>query len=259
MAQQSVAGRPPLTAWQAEILRLTAFPGPSARIVEPTWWADLAGEPPEAKSSRPRKGVQQEEGVFEGRKLVLVVEPTRIDWLFTPFDPQEREFDVVPTIGSFPESLDAFSQLMLRWFELGTCPSVQRLAFGAILLQPVEDRQTGYQQISAYLSSVRLDPEGSSDFSYQINRPRDSTSGIPGLRINRLSKWSVAAWKTGQFSVRPTAVQHFLGQAYFACRLEMDINTVPDFQDELSREQLPQVFQGLVDLGREIVKEGDIP
>lgn len=38
----------------------------------------------------------------------------------------------------------------------------------------------------------------------------------------------------------------------------MDINTVPDFQGELSREQLPQVFQELVDLGREIAKEGDI-
>lgn len=190
MTQQIGVDRPSLGVWQAETMRLTAFPGPAARIAEPTWWADLVGEPPEAKISRPRKGGQQEEGIFEGRKLVLVVEPSRIDWLLIPADHQDGEMGDIPTIGSFPEALDAFSQLMLRWFALGTCPPVRRLAFGAILLQPVEDRQTGYRQISAYLPSVRLDPEGSSDFSYQINRPRDSTSGISGLRINRLSKWS---------------------------------------------------------------------
>jgi len=259
MSQQNVVGRLSLEAWQAEILRLTAFPSPAAQLGEPTWWKDLVGEPPETKISQPRTGGQQEEGRFdESRKLVLRVEPTRIDWLLTPIDDWAREAKGIPTTGSFPESLQIFLQLMLRWFEFATCPAVQRLAFGATVLLPVENQQAGYRQISAYFP-FQLDPEGSSDFSYQINRPRDSTSGISGLRINRLSKWSVVRVTMGELALGPAVVGYSARQAHDVCRLELDINTAPDFQGELSREQLPQIFQELVNLGREIVREGDIP
>lgn len=260
MTQQNVAERLPLTAWQVKTLRLTAFPSPSAQFLEPTWWADLVGEPPESKTLRPRERVQQEEGLFEGKKLVLNARPTRIDWLFTPIDDRELEVEDFPTLGPFSESLDIFLPLMLRWFELETCPSVQRLAFGAILLHSVESRQAGDRQISAYLPSVQLDLEGSSDLLYQINRPRDSSSGVPDLRINRLSKWSVATMKSVAFSMRAASVEYISARGeHFACRLELDINTSQYFQGELAREQLPQVFQELVDLGKEIAREGDIP
>jgi hypothetical protein len=258
MPQQNIVDRRPLEAWQAEILRLTAFPSPAAQLGEPTWWRDLIGEHPETRISRPRRGGQQEEGRFEGRKLVLRVEPTRIDWLLAPIDDQAREVEGVPTTGPFPESLQIFLQLILRWFELETCPPVQRLAFGAILLLPVENPQAGYRQISTYLP-LQLDPEGSSDFSYQINRPRDSTSGISSLKINRLAKWSVLSLTMGELSLGPTSVDYSARQIHHVCRLELDINTALDFRGELSREQLPQIFQELVNLGQEIVREGDIP
>ena len=259
MPQQNIVDRRPLEAWQAEILRLTAFPSPSAQLGEPTWWKDLVGEHPETKISQPRVGGQQEEGrLDEGRKLVLRVEPTRIDWLLTPIENRAREVNGIPTTGSFPESVQTFRQLMLRWFELATCPPVQRLAFGATALLPVEDLQAGYRQISAYLP-FQLDPEGSSDFSYQINRPRDSTSGISGLRINRLSKWSVVRLTMGDITFGPASVSYAARHIRHACRLELDINTAADFQGELSREQLPQIFRELVQLGQEIVKDGDIP
>ena len=228
-------------------------------ITRPTWWTDLVGEPSENRIAQPRRGGQHEEGPFEGGKLVLRVEPTRIDWLFTPIGQREPELEGIPPVGPFPHLLDAFLRVMRRWFELETCPPVQRLAFGAILLQRVEDRQTGYRQIAAYLPSIQLDPEGSSDFSYQINRPRESASGVSGLRINRLSKWSVASWLSQELSIRPESVRHSRGQPFFACRLEVDVNTAQDFQDELSRAQLPRIFQELVDLGQEIVNRGDIP
>jgi hypothetical protein len=44
-----------------------------------------------------------------------------------------------------------------------------------------------------------------------------------------------------------------------ACCIELDINTSPDYQEDLPKEKLPQIFRELVDLGKEIVKEGDIP
>ena len=95
---------------------------------------------------------------------------------------------------------------------------------------------------------------------YRINHPRDSSSGITDLRVNRLTKWSVALRRGVGFSVGPTGVSGVSpGQAFFACRLDLDINTAVDFQSQLSREQLPQIFQELVDLGNEIAGEGDIP
>ena len=105
MSQQNVAGRLSLEVWQAGILRLTAFPSPAAQLGELTWWKDLVGEPPETKISQPRTGGQQEEGRFdEGRKLVLRIEPTRIDWLLTPIDDWAREAKGVPTTGFWGHS-----------------------------------------------------------------------------------------------------------------------------------------------------------
>ena len=54
-------------------------------------------------------------------------------------------------------------------------------------------RELGYRELGRFLPAVRLD-EDSSDFSYQINRPRRSTV-IPELSVNRLSKWSVGKFQ----------------------------------------------------------------
>ena len=218
----------------------------------------MLGEPPEVRVSQPRMGGQQEEGPFEEGKLVLTIQPTRVDWLFAVAEDKEPNVGEITAIGAFPELLDKFLTQMLHWFELETCPSAQRLAFGAVLLQPVESRQEGYRQLSAYLPCVQLDPAGSSDFFYQINRPKNSSSGMAGLRINRLSKWSVAVTRGSVLSFGQVSTLHTLGSEHFACRLELDINTAPGFSGELTQEELPVIFQELVDLGKEIAQEGDI-
>lgn len=234
-------------------MRLTAFPSPSAQIDKPNWWEHTVGEAPEKRVSRLKRGGQQEEGPFEGGKLILNIQPTRIDWLFTVTKDKEEDVEEIPTIGSFTKSLNPFLQLMLKWLSIS--PPLQRLAFGAILLQPVDDLETGYRLIATYLPFVQLDSEGSSDFFYQINRPRNSMSGITGLEVNRLSKWSITRWQTSDLSL--PAMTYFPGKPYFACCLELDINTAVDFSDELIGEQLPRVFQELVNLGLEIAREGD--
>lgn len=259
MSKKPFGNPTPLAAWQAETLRLTAFPSPAAQNTEAAWWTELVGEPPETSTSQPKKGERKEEGQFEGGKLRLRLQPARIDWLFLTIYELERGPEDFASIGPFPKVLDTFLRLMFKWFDLETCPPLRRLAFGATLYQPVDDRKAGYHQISAYLPYVKLDPEGSSDFTYQINRPRDSTSGISGLTINRLSKWSVGTVQAMQFSLRGTSASYSLGGEYSACRLELDVNTKPDFQGDLTREQLPKVFKELVDLGVEIATQGDIP
>jgi hypothetical protein len=261
MPPQSTTERTPLELWRVESLRLTAFPSPSAQIIEPSWWRDLQGEEPENRVSQPRKGGLKEEGPFAGGNLVLGVAPTRIDWIYAQTVDEKRQSEGFVTIGSLHDSVTIFAQLMNRWFELDTCPPVQRLAFGVVMLQPVENLPAGYRQLMQYLRFMQFDDvENTSDFLYQINRIRSSTV-VPGLRINRLSKWSVAYTQRQIISMPIVSVptQHELRPPYFACRLELDINTVHEFQDEFHRGRLSTIFRELTELGLEIANRGDIP
>ena len=262
MSKQDKINRLPLSAWQAEILRLTAF------HIEPTlpqnisWWTDLMGEPAETKTVQQRIGGQIEQGLFtsiRGVKLVNQVQPHRIDWLLQIHE-QEPQINAFPTIGQFIEVVEIFVEVMSRWLKLKTCPILQRLALGAILTYPADSYAAGYRQLSAYLPNVKLDPESSSDFLYQINRVRDSTSKIDGLRINRLSKWSVASLQTIGFSLGQdldTSIDK--GSLLRACRLELDVNTTTDAKKPLPSNRINQIFKELVNLAKEIIKEGDIP
>ena len=149
---------------------------------------------------------------------------------------------------------------MNRWLTLDSCPEIQRVAFGAVLLSPVDSKVSGYRQLAAYLPSVTIDPEHSTDLLYQINRPRESATGIPDLKINRLSKWSVAQISTAGLVLEPTRIlYHDVPQAYLACRLELDINTAAERREPLPRETVSNVWQELLNLGMEIVIDGDQP
>lgn len=237
--------------WQAESLRLTAFPSPDARIGQSNWWTELFKEQPEDKTEKPREGLVQEQGPFEGGKILLGIQPFRIDWLFTPAD-EER------VIGPFSQALETFLAPMRRWLHLS--PSLIRIAFGAVLVSPTDSRESGYRKISPLLPSVKIDSEGSSDLLYQINRSRNSQTGLAGLRINRLSKWSVTAWglSTIRFGPKGQPMDLIQSQQSFGCRLELDMNTAQDFESALPHDALGRVFQELVDLGIEIAQKGDI-
>ncbi|HUY12826.1 MAG TPA: hypothetical protein VMX16_04235 [Terriglobia bacterium] len=245
--------------WLAESLRVTAFPLPTLQPpTQPEWWSEIVGSPPE-KQTVDRKSAQYlEEGEVQMGKLVLAVLPGRIDWSLVP---PAAVGDKFPSVGSFLDSLAFFKELMLRWFE--KAPQSWRLAFGAVLLLPVQDRRSGYEKLSLYLPSVQLDAKGSSEFSYQINRPRPSRSGISGLEINRLSKWSVSArqaWEIGPISPggSPPLVRQTYPEPPTACRLELDINTTQVSPTELQADKVIVVFKEVIELGIEIVLKGDV-
>ncbi len=254
MENQQEAKTQPLEELRTAVLRLTAFPDPSENIGEPSWWSDIVGTTPENKTSRPLKGEYQVDGnVGEGR-LVLTIQANRVDWNYVP-----RQDDVSQSqnwIGPFPDCLILFRELTSKWFPL--CPKITRLAFGAVLFSPVVDRATGYKRLSAYLPTVQLDPEGSSDFSYRINRPRNSCTGIPGLRINRLSRWAITTFETFTIAVAPSTPSPLKPvEREFAARIEVDINTSPDFGTILPQEKVQDIFEELVGMGMEVIKEGD--
>lgn len=260
MSKEDRIDRLPIEHWQIESLRLTAFPLPASPVEDVDWWEILVGQPPVSKVLRPREQERMAGGPFANGELVNLINPARIDWRLSPSRDQELPMAGFPTIGTFTEIIEPFSQLMNRWLELDSCPDIRRLAFGTVSIYPVESRVAGYRQLSAYLPSVSLDSERSSDFFYQINRTRDSTTGIAGLTINRLSKWSVATMRAGGMMLEPTLITYQqTPQDFFACRLELDVNTLPQRLDLLPRMQTTSVLTELIDLGREIIAEGDIP
>lgn len=253
MSIPTVQNKVDLSTWQAESLRVTCFPSSATELNATTWWQDIVGEQPENTNVRARDGFRQDEGYFNGRKIILGVQPIRIDWLMISGG-EEGEL----TIGSFQDSLDSFLELMSRWFKIS--PPLRRLAFGAILALPVDNRKSGYELIDNYLPNVKLDPIGSSDFLYQINRTRNSQMNISELEINRLSKWSVAKQGRARIDLLPEArVSLFPSSDMFSCRLELDISTSADYKNDLPVDKLTNVFLELVDLAKEIALKGDIP
>ena len=253
MSMPTIQNKTDLSTWQAESLRITCFPSSATEFNAANWWQDVIGEQPENTVVRARDGFRQDEGNVNGRKVVLGVQPNRIDWLMGP---SEEESGI--TIGSLQDSLDSFLEMMSRWFKI--CPPLRRLAFGSVLALPVDSRKSGYEQIANYLSNVKLDPIGSSDFLYQINRTRNSQLEIPELVVNRLSKWSVAKRGLARFDFLPEArVSLFPSSDTFSCRLDLDINTSADYKNDLPVDKLTDVFLELVDLAKEIALEGDIP
>jgi len=161
-------------------------------------------------------------------------------------------------LGPLPEAFPLIRDHARRWFELQSCPKLKRIAFGARLFQPVPDRKTGYQTIRSYVSYVDLDIEGSSDFLYQINRPRPSQSGIAGLDINRLCVWSVARWQVALMQGPLQQMSLTESTEGYGVQLQLDINTDPHYGDVLPQDHLVAIFSELVDLGEEIAHRGDV-
>lgn len=247
-----------LDRWHTESLRVTAFPDPTAAYDPTNWWSQLVGNIPEQRVDSPRQGTRQDAGPFSEGQLVLAVQPSRIDWVFAPAEQDPREISTFPSLGPLNAARRPFEDLVCRW--LPEAPPLRRLAFGAALNQPAASRAEAYRLLSKYLGTVQLDTENSSDFSYQINRPRNSATGILGLRVNRLAKWSGVALKLSSISSAAAGSVTFSDQLLAnACRLELDISTVPGNPELLPGNNLGLLFQELVRLGLEIAGQGDIP
>lgn len=245
--------------WYPDTLRVTVFLSPAQEFDQGSWWAEVTGSLPETRTEKPIAREHKDEGEFGSGTLVLSVRPNRIDWLLTVRRDPEKENEDDAGLGPLPESMDDFATPMGAWLE-ASCPATQRLAFGAVLLRRVETREDGYRRLATYLPSVRLDIEGMSDFFYQINRPRNATSIVNELKMNRLSKWSVAVTTLERFGIAADGVEKISrSEPQMSCRLELDISTAAEFTGQFSQEQLKSIFQELLDLGKEIVAEGDIP
>jgi hypothetical protein len=255
--------RVPLADWQAEQYRLTVFPMPDAIARAPSWWEEIAEAPPDETTANPKRGSGSVTGAIDAGKLLLRLEPDRIDWVLAPQDLDVSALSApqFPSVGPFIDSLDVFSSIAEKWLAREDIPAIGRMAFGAVGVHPEADRTAGYLRLPEYVP-VRVDP-ASSDFLYQINLPPvPSATGIEGLQLNRLSKWSVASFRLVALRfVVGAGVGHasqFVPQAS-ALRVELDINTAFTFSGPIPQPRLVEVYRELAAAGREIVINGVSP
>ena len=234
------------TNWQVEALRITAFPENNTSAL---WKQCVGKEPTDIRIQR----TETREVKYKNGRIFLIEHPGRIEWQYLAKQ-DDNEPLRLPIIGSLEEELDVIVELARKWLNLSDKFQLNRLAFGAVLLNPVESMLRGYenlQEFLPFLASVDLS-ENSSDFNYQVNRQRNSKI-IAGLPINRLTRWSVIRLK--QFDLTQTRVTDL---NLVASRLELDINTSPDRISSLPSADLANLFDELVQMGLELSEKGDI-
>ncbi len=253
MEERRAVARPPLETWHAESLRLTVFP---RTAVNPpvTWWNDLFAAQAERVTSNPRQGIHQEQGIVDEAFFTLRIDGTpRIDWAMSAA-PTAEQTPSPPEVGLLPDVSETFSERMHRWLNLPSIPTCWRIAFGVAAWQPVDSLESGYQFLfENYLPHAHVDYEGMSDLFLQLNRPVLSNV-VTGLRINQLSKWSVAIVDTLAVNADTADVRTQRG---FAARIELDINTTQEHRDDLPREIIPRIFDEIWNLGLQIFEDGD--
>ena len=246
-------GSAPRGLWQTESLRLTVFPVPESGHSAQNWWTELFDAPPDQVVTKPRSGQIEIQGVLDEGLFQLQADPMRVTLLHTAKPPEEPIMGN-HVLGPYSAASGEFAELVVKGISLGSFPRIQRLAFGAVLCQPVTDLQTGHGVLARYLPNVRID-EGTSDFLYQINRKRPS-SVINGLGVNRLSKWSMALVH-GVILRGDGAVVHTARE--LSCRAELDINSDAENKNEIPQESMGDLFSECVEFAGEIATNGDVP
>jgi hypothetical protein len=234
--------QPAIDNWLIELARVSVFaPVDNDAINKEGIWKRLTGADPELRTSRPAEGLFIEEGNFGNGRLIVIVAVGRIDFLLQtpPTGP-----DGFQGMTSFSEAIDNLQGIVFP--ELGRLPNIDRLAFGCVALLPAASKDDAYTHLDRLLPSVNVSLE-SSDFMYQVNRPRQSASA-PSLRINRLTKWAAVAMRMVNIEAQT------FSEDKHAVRLEVDINTVPSGDTKLAADAINE----LIELAQEILANGDI-
>lgn len=248
----------PEFAWLVESLRGTFFPAAAGKLIPRDWWVTVGGAAnDDLVVNEGPVGHASAQGQLddEHTNLVLNCQPARIDWLLTVS--QHGEARKPLALGrdlNGPIGLEDFEARIRRW--ISKAPVCSRVALGCVLRHPVDAKRAGYEVLQRYLPAVKLDPEGSSDFNYRINRPRRVELLGKNLEFNRVSNWSVI-----------TAVANLplefanLGSplpGIFA-RVDLDLSTTADAGELFEGELLIATFSQLKMLARELMEQGDIP
>lgn len=245
--------------WDVEQQRVTIFRFPGVPVDANAIWHSIVGAEPDDISHKPSAGTTRLEGMYLNQRLILQVDSSRIDVVLAPpisADPI-ADFQV---IGAIDDVLPPFIEAIGKW--VSQYSPVLRLALGIVLIERTEGRVASYRRLSEFLPTVSIDAENSSDFTYQINRPKWSKV-LPNLKINRLSKWAAMRVVTANFSLpneiaAGEQILHYPTLDLQAVRLELDINSTQERTDEIPQSLSLDLLKEMADSIQEISLKGDI-
>lgn len=245
-----------------ESLRVSVFTGQFGDLRQvpiDEWWKRATGADPAQVTRNVAMAQLAAEGQFADGRLSVVVTPGRIDWQVSSVPARAPEW---PRLGPWPDYIPRLVNPVKDW--LGSFGVTNRIAFGAVVVGIVDDRDTGYRAVEAALSDLglKLPSLEVTDFLLQFNKPIDSREGPTGLLLNRLSRWSVAVLKpviyqvmiggAGAPPIPPEPTSH---PDSHAVRVELDFSTQADWSRQLTAEQGRSLLDELVSRAIDYLKE----
>jgi hypothetical protein len=238
--------------WLIESLRFTIFYGGEDSDPAPLW-KRVTGEDPEEVRSQPKRKSLVEEGRWIDGKLTTGMANERLDVVYV--GEQKEDDPGYASVGDFNTAIKHFRQA------IGVVTSIERpvrrIAFGAAFFRPTPDREQGYRELNELLHDVTLDPEGSRDFLYRINRPRTVNIADAAVIINRLSTWAASVRKSLRLEQSGDMEVVKTSDPQVAVRVEVDVNTDPT-AGPFDRPQVEAIADRLIEFGKEISERGDV-
>lgn len=245
-----------LNDWLLDAFRFTIFFTQSADRGSESWFEDVTGSVSETTEIRRVEGVRIDTALIAGARHTLSVGEARADWNIS-VEPGDDDA-LKAGLGSANQLAKRF-ELFKPW--LAHLREVNRVAIGVVAKAAADDRPSAYRILASYLPSLKLDPEGSTELLYRINRPKIYNISEDKIKINRLSSWSTilvrrlsqevrAGDEQVMSSGRVTTVGHW-------ARCELDINTDAEHVDEFSPVSLRELPAVLVSSASEILDRGD--
>lgn len=243
---------PPLDSWKVESLRLTCFStGPIHADTIRGAWKMITDEEPETEATNRQAGTYTESGqLLEGVQLDMRTEFNRVDWVIYPANAANTaNIGELLNIGGV-DCLAPFFDRFTMWLA-NTSFDINRLAIGVVSLHQVLSREACYEELTALLPFLTLDPATSREFLLQINMPIESRA-LEGTEVNRMARFSAARFKMfigDMQSLMPTP-------ELFATRVELDLNSSAERPQLIEKAQLLTLKEELIAAAIDVFTKG---
>jgi hypothetical protein len=240
--------------WLTEQIRVTLFPV-HGRTVATNSWEGIVGTPPNQINREPALAVSQESGPFREGRLSLINQPDRSILVFSaePFGPTPTT--EVLNLGEPEAAMTRFTPAIKKLLNSETVSS--RVGVGVALISPVSSVSEGLRLVFNGLQMGR-DTSDVLDFLFQINVPIPSTTLGGSVRLNRLAKWQVFSLQLITMMIGPEGGQVANSFAQPVIRLELDINTPPNYSETCDAAKIGAVVDECLEAALTLVKEGGL-
>lgn len=244
--------------WLAESVRLTALWGQESGA-DRLSWESVVGRSPDQQEAQPRLGLKRESGSLGdgSASLECRVSLSRVDWILVPVMSVETQMTTFPNVGTVDDAVDTLRTILFA--KAAETYEAPRFAFGLTATRHTDSAAESYRELQSLLKNLNLNLDGTSDFLYQINRPRPSVA-VPGMTINRVSRW-MSSMVSGLRLVVPSQgpVARMSDSPINVTRVELDMSTPVDRQTPLPPESRAPLLEELVRLAIEQLSTGDTP